>query len=434
MTFDRTRLDKFRAVDTRRLFNEYQGYEVDANPYEVFATLRRQGDIVNVDLHDLLGIDPSIAVTVASSGYQDVDPSRVFAAVTFDAVSTILRINGFDNSAHLKAHLPFLGKTVASMDGEEHRRNRSLVSAPFSKRSVSNKIDTIVQAVATQNADRLLARARSGMGEADLLDDFVIDYPANVIVKILGLNDADVFDFVHTAFAMVTFAEPGSAVEAGQVLYDWIADVAEAKRRQPVTDELVSQLVHLDVDGNKLTTDEIAAFLRILFVGGFETTMKGLSNVLVGLLTTGQWKLLVEDRSLVPRAIDEGLRWETSVLGMPRMATCDHELFGIKIPQGSAVMCFIASANHDERRWTDPERFDITREPKQNVVFGMGPHVCLGMNLAKAEMRTALNTLLDLAPEMSLLPGHEDDIRIRGLASRGPRAIPVQLGKARAVA
>jgi cytochrome P450 len=434
MTFDRSRLNRFRGVDTQRLFNEYQGCEVDADPYEVFRTLRKQGDIVQVDLHDLLGIDPSIAVTVASSGYRDVDPSQVFAAVTFDAVSTILRMNGFDNSAHLKAHLPFLGKTVASMDGEEHRRNRSLVSAPFTKRSVEKKIDSIVQAVATQNAERLLARARAGTGEADLLDDFISDYPANVIVKILGLNDEDVLDFVHTAFAMVTFSDPGIAVEAGQVLYDWIADVAESKRRQPVTDELVSQLVHLEVGDDKLSTDEIAAFLRILFVGGFETTMKGLSNVLVGLLTTGQWNLLVEDRSLVPRAIDEGLRWETSVLGMPRMATCDHDLFGVKIPEGSAVMCFAASANHDERRWTDPERFDIMREPKQHVVFGMGPHVCIGMNLARAEMRTALNTLLDLAPEMSPLQGHEDDIRVRGLASRGPRAIPVQVNKVPAVA
>src|SRR5262249_23959387 len=152
-------------------------------------------------------------------------------------------------------------------------------------------------------------------------------YPARIIVQILGLSDEDVQSFVRISFAMVTFAQPEVAVDAARVIYDWIADVADQKRDQPVTDDLISQLVHVEVDGERLTTDEIAAFVRILFVGGFETTMKGLSNTLVGLLTTGQWKLLLEDRDLIPRAVVEGLRWETSVLGMPRFATRDHELF-----------------------------------------------------------------------------------------------------------
>jgi cytochrome P450 len=427
MTFDRTRLDRFRQLDTQRNFNEYQGFEVQSDPYTAFADLRAKGDILNIDLHDLLNIDPSIAVTIASTGYKDVDPSLMYAAVSFDAVSTILRSEGFSNEPHLRAHLPFLGKTVASMDGEEHRRNRGLVAAPFTRRAVSDRIDTVVKEAAGANAARLVQRAAASGGRVDLLADFVLDYPARIIVQILGLSDEDVQSFVRTSFAMVTFAQPEVAVDAARVIYDWIADVADQKRDEPVTDDLISQLVHVEVDGERLTTDEIAAFVRILFVGGFETTMKGLSNTLVGLLTTGQWKLLLEDRDLIPRAVDEGLRWETSVLGMPRFATRDHELFGVRLPAGAAVMCFAGSANRDERRWDHPERFDVTRESRQSAVFGFGPHMCLGMNLAKAEMAQALHALLDRAPGLALVEGCDDDTRIRGLASRGPAAIPVQL-------
>jgi cytochrome P450 len=427
MAFDRTRLDTFRALDTQRIFNEYQGFEVDSDPYAAFAELRAKGDILNVDIHDLLRIDPSIAVTVASTGYKDVDPSLMYAAVTFDAVSTILRSEGFSNEPHLRAHLPFLGKTVASMDGEEHRRNRGLVAAPFTRRAVSDRIDTVVKEAAEANAARLVRHAADNGGQADLLADFVLDYPARIIVQILGLSDDDVQAFVRTSFAMVTFAKPEVAVDAAKVIYDWIADVADKKRDEPVTDDLISQLAHIEVDGERLTTDEIAAFVRILFVGGFETTMKGLSNTLVGLLTTGQWKFLVEDRDLIPKAVDEGLRWETSVLGVPRFATRDHDLFGVRLPAGAAVMCFTASANRDEKRWTHPDRFDLTRENRQSAAFGFGPHMCLGMNLAKAEMAQALHSLVDTAPGLALVDGGDDDIRIRGLASRGPAAIPVRL-------
>jgi cytochrome P450 len=186
--------------------------------------------------------------------------------------------------------------------------------------------------------------------------------------------------------------------------------------------------VRAELDGERLSTDEIAAFVRMLFPAGFETTMKGLSNALVGLLTSGQWALVREDRSLVTRAIEEGLRWQTSVLGMPRVATSDVEVAGMPVPAGDVVLCFAASANRDETRWPDADRYDLTRAPQPHVAFGVGPHVCLGMQLARAEGATALHALLGAVPELELVPGCDDDVRPSGLAFRGPRAIPIRLG------
>jgi cytochrome P450 len=373
-----------------------------------------------------MGIDSHIAVTIGSTGYRDVPKDQVFSAVSYDAVTSVLRDNThYDTSAILKAHLPFLGKTMTAMDGDEHRRNRNLVSVAFSRPTVERWTETIVRDVATANLQRFLAVAEAHGGTADLLRDFLADYPAKVITDIIGLPESDLTPFIKTALAMVTFSDFELASSAAQVMFDWITSLAHDARQRPHGQGLISLLAHVEVDGDRLSDDEIAAFIRILFVAGFETTVQGFANSLVGLLTSGQWELVRDDRTLVKAAVDEGLRWQTSVLGMPRVAREDQMLFGVHVPKGSVVLCFTAAANHDPDRWEHPERFDLTRPGLNHVAFGFGPHLCLGMPLAKAEIATGLNLLLDAVPDLRLADGSADDVRVRGLATRGPRAIPV---------
>jgi cytochrome P450 len=226
---------------------------------------------------------------------------------------------------------------------------------------------------------------------------------------------------------MATFARPELAIPAGQVVYDWIEHLAAEMRERPPNPSLLSKLVNAELEGHRLTTDEVASFVRLLFIGGFETTVKGLSNVLVGLLTSGQWGLVRDHRSLLPGAVEEGLRWETPTLGVPRIARHEHNLFGLDIPQGAAVLCFLASANRDEQRWQRAEEFDAQRKVAQHATFGFGPHICIGMHLARAEITAALDLLLDVAPAVTIAAGGHDAMRIRGLASRGPMSIPVRL-------
>ena len=131
------------------------------------------------------------------------------------------------------------------------------------------------------------------------------------------------------------------------------------------------------------------------------------------------------DRSLIPQAIEEALRLETPLLNITRLATRDTEIGGVAVPEGSTIMLMLAAANREETRYEEPDRFDITRDnPKPHMSFGHGPHVCLGIHLARVEMRVALNLLLDRLPELRLDPS-ADDPHIRGQVFRSPTSLPV---------
>ena len=131
------------------------------------------------------------------------------------------------------------------------------------------------------------------------------------------------------------------------------------------------------------------------------------------------------DRSLIPQAIEEALRLETPLLNITRLATRDTEIDGVAVPAGSTIMLMLAAANREETRYEEPDRFDITRaDPKPHISFGHGPHVCLGMHLARVEMRVALNLLFDRLPELRLDP-EADDPHIRGQVFRSPTSLPV---------
>jgi cytochrome P450 len=177
-----------------------------------------------------------------------------------------------------------------------------------------------------------------------------------------------------------------------------------------------------------LSDEEIFSFLRLLLPAGAETTYRASGNFLFGLLThPDQLDALRADRSLMPQAVEEAIRWETPLLITTRRCTSDTELAGVEIPAGANVIAHLGSANHDETRWDRAEVFDIHREPQPQIAFGAGPHMCLGIHLARLELRVAVNRLLDRLPGLRLDPDG-DDPHIHGERFRSPTALPVLLG------
>ena len=151
-----------------------------------------------------------------------------------------------------------------------------------------------------------------------------------------------------------------------------------------------------------MSDEQIYGFMRNLLPAGAETTSRSTASLAFGLLThPDQLAAVVADRGLLPQAIEEGIRWETPLLNFMRETTRDVEFYGVKIPEGSTVSVNLGSANHDDARWDDPERFDIFRERKPHIGFGHGAHVCLGMHLARLESTMIFNTLFDKLPGLA---------------------------------
>ena len=211
---------------------------------------------------------------------------------------------------------------------------------------------------------------------------------------------------------------------ASSALRDYFAEVMTERRASP-GDDLISDLVRADIDGVRLSDEEIYSFLRLLLPAGVETTYRASGSLLFALLNDrAQLQALYEDRSLFPQAFEEAVRWEPPVTVILRRARRDTELAGVKIDEGADIALMIGAANRDERKYADPDRFDMFREVRQHVGFGFGVHVCLGMHLARMESRVAINTLFDRLGPFRLDPDTEPP-HIEGLAFRSPLSLPV---------
>jgi cytochrome P450 len=250
------------------------------------------------------------------------------------------------------------------------------------------------------------------------------------MARVLGLPEADWPRFLRLSTELIGIMRNWDrAVAAGQELRGYFAEII-ADRRRNTRDDLVSQLIEAEVDGHRLSDEEIYPFLLLLLPAGAETTYRSSSNLLFGLLShPEQLDAVRADRGLVPQAIEEALRWETPSLTVARTATQDVELGGVRIPAGAFVTVSLGAANRDPERYLLPDAFDIFRVDRQHVSFGDGAHKCLGMHLARLEMRILLNAVLDRLPGLRLDPGAED-LHIHGLLFRSPPNLPVRFDPA----
>jgi cytochrome P450 len=379
------------------------------DPYTELARRRREGPVQRLDM----------------SGMPHEASKPVFMVYRYEEVAQVLRDNKTFSSGIIIAFFgDALGKHVMlGMDEPEHRRHRALVSAAFSQKALARRERELVEKVANELIDRFAER-----GRADLVREFTFPYPTQIIAGLLGLPPEDYPQFQRWSISLLSITvNRERALAASKALREYFIPILAARREEP-RDDLISSLAHAEIDGEKLADEEIFSFLRLLLPGGVETTYRSTGNLLFGLLSNpDQLDAVRSDRSLIPQAIEEAVRWEPPLLVITRVATCETELAGVRIPAGSTVMPMLGSANRDDERYTDPNRFDIFRSAKPHIGFGYGVHVCLGMHLARLEMRVALNLLFDRLPNLRLDPDG-DDPHIRGQVFRSPTSLPVLFG------
>jgi cytochrome P450 len=218
--------------------------------------------------------------------------------------------------------------------------------------------------------------------------------------------------------------DPKRSKAASQAITAYLEPIVDARRRHP-TDDLLSDLVTAEIDGHTLDDDHLYGFLRLLIPAGAETTFRMFGNSLVGLLTHPDALAEVSaDRGLIPSVIEETLRWETSVTMVNREATTDTEIAGCPIPNGAGILALVGSANRDEAHYDDADEWDLHRPPKPHVAFGTGIHQCLGMHLARLELRIGLNAVLDRLPSLRADPAFPPPT-INGLPFRSPPVLHV---------
>jgi cytochrome P450 len=259
--------------------------------------------------------------------------------------------------------------------------------------------------------------------------EFNFPFPTKVISGILGLPREDYRQFQRWTTAILSFfTKLDEAIVASQEVKEYMSVILAERRRAP-REDLISELAQAELDGERLSDEEIFSFLRLLLPAGVETTYRATGNMLFSLLSNpDQLEAVRSDRELIPQAIEESLRLETPLLNITRLAIKDAEVGGVLIPAGSTVMLMLAAANRDEARYPDPDSYDALRaSPKPHISFGHGPHACLGTHLARLEMRVALNLLLDRLPNLRLDP-EGDDPHIRGQIFRSPTSLPVLFG------
>lgn len=383
------------------------------DPYPRLAELRRQSPvhIGHVDLG-----------TGDTENYADIDPVTVLG---FDESVQVLRDHETYSSTIYEGVMgEVMGRTILQMDEPEHRVQRALVSPAFRSKFLERWEEGLVRAVVDELVDGFVEQ-----GHADLVREVTFNFPVQVIARILGLPRSDYPQFQRWAIAITSVAANWErGVAASQALRDYFADVLEERRSRP-DDDLISELARVEVDGQQLTDEEIFSFLRLLLPAGVETTYRASGNLLFGLLTNpDQLAAVVADRSLLPQAFEEAVRWEPPVTVILRRVTRDAELAGVPIAAGADLALMLGAANRDERKYDHPDDFDMFRQVRQHVGFGFGVHVCLGMHLARMETRVALNALFDRLSDLRLDPGPDDDVHVHGLAFRSPIALPVAFG------
>ncbi|MET9727939.1 cytochrome P450 [Streptomyces zaomyceticus] len=316
---------------------------------------------------------------------------------------------------------------MLNMDPPEHTRVRQIVQRGFTPRAIRN-LETALR----DRAHAIVDEARRG-ADADGTFDFVtrvaVELPLQAIAELIGVPQGDrsrIFDWSNK---MVAYDDPEYAIteeigaEAAMELIGYSMNMAAARKECPAAD-IVSQLVAAEGQGN-LSSDEFGFFVLLLAVAGNETTRNAISHGMHAFLThPDQWELFKRERPVT--TAEEIVRWATPVVSFQRTATQDTELGGQKIAKGDRVGLFYSSANNDPEVFTDPERFDITRDPNPHLGFGGGgPHFCLGKSLAIKEIELIFNALADALPDLTLAG---EPRRLRAAWLNGVKELRVRAG------
>jgi cytochrome P450 len=395
-------------------FNRAMGAGLVQDPYPDFVEMRRQGPITPADVRQLLGLDADAELDLG-------DAPRLFTVSSFDAVQEVLRDGvRFSSSGYEEVMGAVMGHTILMMDEPEHHAYRSLIQQAFTRKEMDRWEGDLVVPIVDELIDAFVHD-----GRADLVTQLLFPFPVNVIAGLLGLPREDLPQFHRWTVELISVSiDIGIALGASAKLRDYLLAFIPERRHGDGRD-MISVLAQASNDGQQLTDDEIVAFCRLLLPAGAETTYRSSSNLLFGLLThPDQLDAVRADRALLPQAIEEGLRWEPPLLTIMRTSATDTEVCGVAVPKDSVMVVNLGAANHDDARWPDAEAFDIFRDPKPHIGFAFGPHMCLGMHLARMETRAAINRVFDRLPNLRL-DVDADAPYITGMTFRAPPRLPV---------
>jgi cytochrome P450 len=324
-----------------------------------------------------------------------------------------------------------LGETILQMTGDEHRRRRAVVQPMF----VRPKAKTWWEQNWIHEAVQILLDRFSAHDAADLNLELCARLPVYIVTRGMGLSGDEALNFrEHLLRGTIgaTGRDPAQAAHSYAEVARMLKELIAARRAHP-GDDVVTGLINNEfqlADGGtrKLTDEEIFGYCRLIILAGGGTTWRQLGITLHALLTHYRfWEACRADRKMIEPAIEEGARWRPTDPTFPRLMMQDVELEGVLIPAGARVDLCLGAANRDPARWENPDEYDIYRPTKHyHLGFGLGPHQCLGMNVAKQEMITSINALMDRFPNMHLDPDATPAQLVGGLEQRGMTAVPVR--------
>ena len=321
---------------------------------------------------------------------------------------------------------------LIQMDGLEHKKLRGLISHAFTPKMVANLEPRIAELT-----HELLDAVPDG-NRMELVNDLAYPLPVIVIAELLGVPSSDRYRFREWGDALMESTQEFSFADRSEEqrqrlqdamlkvrkLSDYLREHVEDRRRNP-REDLITKLVQAEVDGEHLTDNEVVNFSNVLLIAGHITTTMLLGNSILCLDTHPEWFARVrEDRSMIPAAIEEALRYYSPFAGTARATTTEVELGGERIPADSLVVTFLGVANRDPKVFTDPHTFDPTRDPNPHMAFGRGAHFCIGAPLARLEGRVALNILLDRFPDLRSDPD-SPPVFLPSLSMTGVKKLPL---------
>lgn len=402
------------------VFGLFSG-ELAADPFPTLTQLRTMGSVVPAPMP--FGSGQTWLVTQLQEAAYILKNHRLF---TVD--SRTVDPNGFSfffqgAADDPDAASPF-GNTMVSLDGLDHRRLRGLVAKVFTPRYMQGLRPSVQRL-----ADELLDKAQS-QGQMDLVRDFAYPLPINVISEMLGIPPEHRGQITRWSEALGKLGIMGPPDKEQRVqirdFYTYVEDLIVLKRQKPGND-LITQLIQVEEQGDRLDTAELRAMVGILIFGGHETTSNFISMGMLMLLEhPTQLAQLKSDLSLIPTAVEELLRFNGPfTVIVPRFATQDLELGGQRIKRGDILIIMPPSINRDETQFAQADELQIARQLNNHLAFGQGVHVCLGAPLARLEGEIAFTTLLQRMPNLRLnAPRDSITWRVSG-GLRGLNSLPV---------
>jgi cholest-4-en-3-one 26-monooxygenase len=324
--------------------------------------------------------------------------------------------------------LEFHRMTLLQMDPPKHNRYRRLVSAGFTPRMITMLTDSIAIRA------KKIVEAVEGRDEIEFTQDIAAELPMQAICEMIGIAEEDRHRATALANQLVGTQDPDfntsdeTATVASAELYA-ICDALAADRRANPRDDIMSILVNAEIDGDRLSPEELNLFFVLLVVAGNETTRNLIAHAMLALIdhpdARAELVAGIDDDALWDTAVEEMLRWGSSIHNFRRTATKDTVVRGVPIKEGEKVVTYYASANRDEDVFADPHRFDIRRTPNDHTTFGGGGvHFCLGANLARLEIKSMMRELLRRYPDPVLIA---EPKRLRSDFINGIKSMPMTL-------